>query len=74
MEKCFLPADTYEALQEELPDAKFIDAVYLLEELRAVKQPHELTLLKEGLRNHRRMYARRHEEHAFGHHHVRGRR
>ncbi len=48
VEKCFLPADSYEALQEELPDAKFIDAVYLLEELRAVKQPHELTLLKEA--------------------------
>ena len=48
VEKCFLPADTYEALQEELPYAKFIDAVYLLEELRAVKQPHELTLLKEA--------------------------
>ncbi len=48
VEKCFLPADAYEALQEELPDAKFIDAVYMLEELRAVKRAGERALLKEA--------------------------
>ncbi len=48
IEKCFTPADTFTALQEELPDAKFIDAVSILEELRAVKQSHELALLKEA--------------------------
>lgn len=48
VEKCFLPADTYEALQEELPDARFVDAVHMLEELRAVKREDELTLLREA--------------------------
>ena len=48
IEKCFTPADTFTALQEELPDAKFIDAVSILEELRAVKRSHELVLLKEA--------------------------
>ena len=48
VEKCFLPADAYDALREELPDARFIDAVYMLEELRAVKQPRELALLREA--------------------------
>lgn len=48
IEKGFLPADAYDALREELPDARFIDALFILEELRAVKRSDELALLKEA--------------------------
>ena len=48
VEKCFMPADAFMSLQEELPDAKFIEALPILEELRAVKRPEELALLKEA--------------------------
>ncbi len=51
VEKCFLPADAFLCLQEELPDAKFIEALPILEELRAVKHPGELALLKEASRH-----------------------
>ena len=36
LEKAFLPADTFDSLQKELPDAKFVDAVWALEELRVI--------------------------------------
>ena len=48
IEKGFLPVDAYDALREELPDARFIDALFILEELRAVKRPDELALLKKA--------------------------
>ncbi|MBO0744773.1 MAG: aminopeptidase P family protein [Candidatus Dormibacteraeota bacterium] len=44
----FLPADTLLALQRQLPGARLIDATPLLEELRIIKQPYELALLKEA--------------------------
>jgi len=44
----FLPADTLLELQRKLPDAKLIDATPLLEELRLIKRPDELALLKEA--------------------------
>ncbi len=44
----FLPADTLLALQRELPGAKLVDATPLLEELRLIKRPDELALLKEA--------------------------
>lgn len=47
LEKGFMPADAYTALQEELPDARLVDALVILEELRAVKRPEELAILKE---------------------------
>lgn len=48
VEKCFMPADAFLALQEELPDARFVEALPILEELRAVKRPDELAHLKEA--------------------------
>jgi Xaa-Pro aminopeptidase len=44
----FLPSDAYLALQRLLPEARFVDAVPVLEDLRAVKRPAELALLKEA--------------------------
>ena len=46
VEMCFIPADAYLALREELPDAEFIDALPVLQELRAVKRPDELEKLR----------------------------
>jgi len=46
LEMCFIPADAYLALREELPDAEFVDALPILQELRAVKRPEELEKLK----------------------------
>jgi Xaa-Pro aminopeptidase len=48
VEMAFLPADAYLALQQGLPEATFTDALVPLERLRAVKTPHELTLLREA--------------------------
>jgi Xaa-Pro aminopeptidase len=48
LELPFLAADTYLALAESLPQAKIVDAVPILEHLRAVKLPHELSLLSEA--------------------------
>ncbi len=42
----FLPADAFAALQHGLPEAGFADATPVLEELRAVKTPAELALLR----------------------------
>ncbi|MBO0703596.1 MAG: aminopeptidase P family protein [Candidatus Dormibacteraeota bacterium] len=44
----FLPADALLAIQQALPGAKLIDATPLLEELRIIKQPYELELLKKA--------------------------
>ncbi|MGH7919697.1 MAG: aminopeptidase P family N-terminal domain-containing protein, partial [Candidatus Dormibacteraceae bacterium] len=44
----FLPADALLALQRHLPDVRLVDASPLLEELRIVKRPDELALLKEA--------------------------
>lgn len=48
VEKGFLPADAYTTLQEELPDARLVEGQAILEELRAVKRPEELALLKKA--------------------------
>jgi Xaa-Pro dipeptidase len=47
IESSFLPADAYDALRRELPEATFVNATPLLGELRAVKQPRELERLAE---------------------------
>jgi Xaa-Pro aminopeptidase len=47
IESSFLPADAYEALRRELPEASFVNGTPLLGELRAIKQPHELARLRE---------------------------
>ncbi len=48
VEKCFIPADTLCALQEEFPQTRFVDALPILEELRAVKRPDELVTINEA--------------------------
>jgi Xaa-Pro aminopeptidase len=48
LELAFLPSDSYTRLARLLPDAKFVDALPILEDTRAVKQPWELALIKEA--------------------------
>lgn len=42
----FLPADAFETLRRELPEATFVDATPILGELRAVKRPEEIELIR----------------------------
>lgn len=46
IEMPFLPADAFLALQQGLPEARIADATPLLDELRVVKTPAELALLR----------------------------
>ena len=46
VEMSFLPGDAFHALQRGLPDATFVDATPVLEELRAVKSPAEVAHLR----------------------------
>ncbi len=46
VESSFIPADAFEALRRELPEGSFVDAAPILGELRAVKRPAELELLR----------------------------
>ncbi|GAA3924584.1 Xaa-Pro peptidase family protein [Actinomadura viridis] len=48
VEAGFIPADAMDALRAELPEAVFVEAQTLLEELRAVKSPDELTLVRRA--------------------------
>jgi Xaa-Pro aminopeptidase len=48
VETSFLPADCFAALERELPGARFVNAHYTLDRLRAVKRPDELALLREA--------------------------
>lgn len=48
LELSFFPADAMDALRSELPNATFIEALPILEELRAVKTKQELEYLKTG--------------------------
>lgn len=48
LEEAFFPADAFARFRAELPDATLRDATPLLEELRAVKRPEELRLLREA--------------------------
>ncbi|HEX7292138.1 MAG TPA: Xaa-Pro peptidase family protein [Conexibacter sp.] len=43
-----VPSDAIDRLRAELPAARLMDGGQLLEDLRAVKQPHELELLRAG--------------------------
>jgi Xaa-Pro aminopeptidase len=45
---CFIPADAYLALREELPEATIVDVLPMMQELRAVKRPDELAKLKKA--------------------------
>jgi len=42
----FLPADAYLALRQEFPEAVFVDATPIFDELRAVKSERELAVLR----------------------------
>lgn len=48
IEKSFFPADAYEILLTELPEAHFVEAHRVLESLRAVKNPAELVLVRDA--------------------------
>ena len=48
MEKSFLPLDTAELLQKCCPNNMFLDALPLLEELRAVKSSQELAIIRSA--------------------------
>jgi Xaa-Pro aminopeptidase len=48
IEPPYVPSDAAERLRAELVGASFIDGGQLLEDLRAVKQPHELELMRQG--------------------------
>lgn len=43
-----LPADAFGVLKDLLPDAEFVDAVPIMDRLRAVKRPEEIELIHEG--------------------------
>jgi Xaa-Pro aminopeptidase len=42
----FIPADAFLALQREFPEATFVDATAIFDELRAVKNERELSILR----------------------------
>ena len=46
VEKAFLPADAWDVLRDELPEATFVEAQKLLEAMRAIKSPAELDLVR----------------------------
>jgi Xaa-Pro aminopeptidase len=46
VEKAFLPADAWDTLRAELPDATFVEAQKLLEAMRAIKSSAELDLVR----------------------------
>lgn len=46
VEISFIPGDALDILRAELPDASFVDAQFVLEELRAVKSAEELELVR----------------------------
>jgi Xaa-Pro aminopeptidase len=46
LERSFIPDDARATLEQELPGASFVEALPLLSELRAIKRPDELALLR----------------------------
>ena len=48
IEAAFLPVDAYLRLQRALPAARFVDAVPLLQELRGLKRPDEIELIRQA--------------------------
>jgi Xaa-Pro aminopeptidase len=48
LELSFFPADAMDTLRRELPNAEFVEALPILEELRAVKAKQELEYLQTG--------------------------
>lgn len=48
IEPAFFPADAYMALRDAFPDARLVDATEMMERMRAIKTPAELTKLKKA--------------------------
>jgi Xaa-Pro aminopeptidase len=48
-----LPADVYELLKSRLPEAQFVDAVPMMDALRAVKRAEEIELIRSGTERNR---------------------
>jgi Xaa-Pro aminopeptidase len=48
LELSFIPADAMDTLRRELPNTEFVEALTILEELRAIKTKQELEYLKTG--------------------------
>ncbi len=48
VEPSFLPSDSQDVLREAMPNSAFVNATSVLENLRAVKTPAELALLREA--------------------------
>jgi Xaa-Pro aminopeptidase len=46
IETAFIPLDSAAVLRKAFPNAEFVDALFVLERLRARKTPHELEMLK----------------------------
>jgi len=46
LERDFLPVSAMDVLQRELPAARFVEALGLLEELRAIKRPDEIDIFR----------------------------
>ena len=46
IETAFLPVDAAAVLRKAFPHSEFVDALFVLERLRAVKSPHELEMLR----------------------------
>jgi Xaa-Pro aminopeptidase len=44
----FIPADAFQLLRTELPEAEFVDATPVFEELRAIKSPRELDVMRSA--------------------------
>ena len=52
-----LPADVFGVLKERLPSAEFVDAVPIMDGLRAVKRPDEIERIREGTRKNQEALA-----------------
>ncbi len=48
IEPPYVPSDAIDRLRTDLPRARLVDGGQLLEDLRAVKRPHELELMRTG--------------------------
>jgi Xaa-Pro dipeptidase len=52
-----LPADVFGLLKDRLPNAEFVDAVPIMDGLRAVKRPDEIQRIREGTRKNQEALA-----------------
>jgi len=52
-----LPADVFGVLKDLLPNAEFVDAVPIMDKLRAVKRPDEIQRIREGTKKNQEALA-----------------